>query len=149
MTPCRPSVTASPRSRCCPTARTRFSFSISMIALRMRATHHDRSAILAAILDGAPRSRPVDANHNHQWEYYGQRTADSAYTPQADKQLESLAKYGKHWARLEARGSQDDNSQRNQQFEPAALSPAPSATTGNSDAALMPPERPMVLRLQN
>ncbi|AXC16240.1 traI protein (DNA helicase I) (plasmid) [Acidisarcina polymorpha] len=113
----------------------------SMIALRMRATHHDRSDIQAAILDGAPRSRPADANPNHQWEYYAQRTADSAYTPQADKQLESLAKYAKHWARLEARGSQDDNSQRNQQFEPAALSPAPSATTGNSDAALMPPER--------
>jgi hypothetical protein len=39
-----------------------------------------------------------------QWDDYAKRTADSAYTPRADRQLESLAsKYAEQWARLEGR----------------------------------------------
>jgi hypothetical protein len=76
----------------------------SMIALRMRATEYDRGAIQAAIRDGAPRSRPDDAREGHQWDDYAKRTANSAYTPRADRQLESLApKYAEQWARLEGR----------------------------------------------
>jgi hypothetical protein len=40
----------------------------------------------------------------HQWDDYAKRTADSAYTPRAERQLESLApKYAEQWARLEGR----------------------------------------------
>ncbi|MGA9130162.1 MAG: TraI/MobA(P) family conjugative relaxase [Terracidiphilus sp.] len=76
----------------------------SMIALRMRVTGHDQAAIQAAIRDGAPRSRPLDSRGGHQWDDYARRTANSAYTPRADRQAESLApKYTGQWARLEGR----------------------------------------------
>jgi hypothetical protein len=76
----------------------------SMIALRMRVTGHDLATIQATIRDGAPRSRPVDSRGAHQWDDYARRTANSAYTPRADRQAESLApKYTRQWARLEGR----------------------------------------------
>lgn len=81
-----------------------FSRLDSMIALRMRATEYDRGTIQAAIRDGAPRSRSDDARAVHQWDDYAKRTADSAYTPRAERQLESLApRYAEHWAQLEGR----------------------------------------------
>lgn len=119
----------------------------SMIALRMRATEHDRSAIYAAISTGAPRSRPEDARTIHQWNDYARRTADSAYTPYAEKQLETLApKYSKQWAQLEGSVLRSEL----QRHSPAAplqqpqLKPAHSVATSDNEAALLPSEPPRV-----
>ena len=119
----------------------------SMIALRMRATEHDRSAIQSAISTGAPRSRSDDARTIHQWDDYARRAADSAYTPHAEKQLEALApKYAKQWAQLEGSALRSEL----QRHSPAAplqqpqLKPAHSVATSDNDAALLPSEPPRV-----
>jgi hypothetical protein len=45
-----------------------------------------------------------NARKVHQWDDYAKRTADSAYTPRAERQLESLApKYAEQWTRIEGR----------------------------------------------
>ena len=118
----------------------------SMIALRMRATEHDRSAIYEAIGSGAPRSRPEDARTIHQWDDYARRMADSAYTPYAEKQLETLApRYAKQWAQLE--GSKlSSESQRHSAAPPQRrqLKASHPAAANDSDAALLPSEPPRV-----
>jgi hypothetical protein len=76
----------------------------SMIALRMRATMHTPAQTETSIRDGAQRCRPDDLRAGHLWDDYAKRTAASAYTPRADRQLESLApRYAAQWARLEGR----------------------------------------------
>ena len=118
----------------------------SMIALRTRATEHDRSAIYEAISSGAPRSRPEDTRTIHQWDDYARRTADSAYTPYAEKQLETLApKHAKQWAQLEGSVLRSE-SQRLGAAPPQQqqLKASHPAAANDSDAALLPSEPPRV-----
>ena len=119
----------------------------SMIALRMRATAHDRSAIQSAISTGAPCSRPDDARTIHQWDDYARRTADSAYTPHAEKQLEALApKYAKQWAQLEgsALRSELQRPSPSALLQQPQLKPAHSVATTDNEAAPLPSEPPRV-----
>lgn len=76
----------------------------SMIALRMRMTGHNESAIKAAIKDGASQSRPLDKREEREWDDYARRAANSAHTPRADRQSDALGpKYREQWGKLEGR----------------------------------------------
>lgn len=74
----------------------------SMIAVRLRVTGHDQSAIECAIRQCAPSIRPNDESRD--WDDYARRTAHYAYSFAGDHQAQQLAKYRQEWARLEGRG---------------------------------------------
>jgi hypothetical protein len=77
----------------------------SMIALRMRATGHSKSAIAYAISVMSPRVRmeysrkPIVAGRN--WNDYGRRTAEFAFSPGGERQLERLQAYISEWRQWE------------------------------------------------
>jgi hypothetical protein len=80
----------------------------SMIALRMRVTGHDLSAITGALRQCAPairKNHQAEGRHNN-WDDYAQRTARYAYSPAGNLQAERLAKYRQQWERLEGREPQ-------------------------------------------
>jgi hypothetical protein len=83
----------------------------SMIAVRMRVTGHDLSAITGALRQCAPaiRKNHPKAEGRHNWDDYAQRTARYAYSPAGDLQAERLAKYRQQWERLEGREPQQEH----------------------------------------
>jgi hypothetical protein len=74
----------------------------SMIALRLRATGHQQSAVAAAIKQFAPTIRPPERQDSHEWHNYAQRTAAYAFGPGGDQQLERTSRYHEQWRRLES-----------------------------------------------
>ena len=73
----------------------------SMIAVRMRVTGHNQTAIKGALRQCAPGSRQ-NAEHRD-WNDYAQRTARYAYSAAGDRQAGELVKYRQQWERLERR----------------------------------------------
>ena len=79
----------------------------SMIAVRMRVTGHDQSAIEGAIRQCAPDNR----DEGRDWDDYAQRTARYAYSAAGDRQADNLAKYRQLWEALEDREPQRQQKQ--------------------------------------
>lgn len=78
----------------------------SMIAVRMRVTGHDQTAIEGAIRQCAPAIRQDAEARN--WDDYAQRTARYAYSAAGDRQVGELAKYRGQWQTLEGRAPIED-----------------------------------------
>ncbi|MBJ7262228.1 MAG: hypothetical protein JHC61_00105 [Burkholderiaceae bacterium] len=73
----------------------------SMIAVRMRVTGHDQTAIEGAIRQCAPATR--QKGEGRDWSGYAQRTARYAYSAAGERQAVELAKYRQQWEKLEGR----------------------------------------------
>lgn len=72
-----------------------------MIAVRMRVTGHDQSAIEGVIRQCAPATRQKDEGRD--WNDYAQRPARYAYSAAGDRQAEQLKKSRQQWENLEGR----------------------------------------------
>lgn len=73
----------------------------AMIAVRLRATGHDRLSIQSAIESCAPTIR--EKNENRNWKDYAARTANYAFGPGGEQQIERLRSYTNMWLKLENR----------------------------------------------
>ena len=73
----------------------------SMIAVRMRVTGHNQTAIKGALRQCAPGTRQNAEQRD--WNDYAQRTARYAYSAAGDRQAGELVKYRQQWERLERR----------------------------------------------
>jgi hypothetical protein len=71
----------------------------AMIAVRLRVTGHDRSAIQSAIQSCAPTIRDQPESRN--WADYAERTARYAFGPGGEQQAEKLKKYTRLWLKIE------------------------------------------------
>ncbi len=68
-----------------------------MIAIRMRATGHSRAAIAGAILNASAEI----ATRKSTPEAYAARTADAAFLPRADRDIEKMGRWIDQWRRIE------------------------------------------------
>ena len=76
----------------------------AMIAVRMRVTGYDQSAIESAIRECAPTIR--EKAESRDWNDYAQRTARYAYSVAGDRQVAQVSKYRERWLKLEGREPQ-------------------------------------------
>ena len=75
-----------------------------MVCVRLRATGHPRAAIRDALISAALAARSAAGTHSN-WQAYCQRTANSAWGPAGDADIQKLAaRWLAAWHRLEARG---------------------------------------------
>lgn len=72
-----------------------------MIAVRLRSTGHSKSEVQNAIFECARMIRPEDKKNSHNWDDYSRRTADCAFGPKGDADLEKYAKYKREWIKIE------------------------------------------------
>lgn len=73
----------------------------AMIALRMRSNGHSRDAVMETIRSCAPTIRDSQAGRN--WQRYAERTADYAFGPAGDRDLERNERYRELWRWVEER----------------------------------------------
>ncbi|MBU2820306.1 relaxase/mobilization nuclease domain-containing protein [Acidithiobacillus caldus] len=78
----------------------------AMIAVRMRVTGFDQSAIEGAIYQCAPSIR--EQQESRDWTDYARRTARYAYSAAGDRQAADLGKYRQQWEKLEGRERQQE-----------------------------------------
>lgn len=71
----------------------------AMIALRMRSNGHSREAVVETIRACAPTIRDSQTKRN--WQRYAERTADYAFGPAGDRDLERNERYREMWRRVE------------------------------------------------
>lgn len=71
----------------------------AMIALRMRSNGHSREAVVETIRACAPTIRDSQTGRN--WQRYAERTADYAFGPAGDRDLERNERYMALWRRVE------------------------------------------------
>ena len=71
----------------------------AMIALRMRSNGHSREAVAETIRACAPTIRDTQTGRN--WQRYAERTADYAFGPAGDRDLERNERYRELWRRVE------------------------------------------------
>uniref|UniRef100_UPI002637BF36 hypothetical protein n=1 Tax=uncultured Mailhella sp. TaxID=1981031 RepID=UPI002637BF36 len=71
----------------------------AMIALRMRANGHSRESVEETIRSCAPSIREKQASRN--WQRYAERTANYAFGPAGDRDLERNERYRDFWRRVE------------------------------------------------
>lgn len=75
-----------------------------MIAVRLRTTGHSKAAIRDAMRDVGLADRAASSMHSN-WSAYCQRTANAAWGPRGDYEVNHLAvRWQGTWARLERRG---------------------------------------------
>jgi hypothetical protein len=72
----------------------------SMIALRMRMTGHSKHAIATAVATLAPQYR-WQTKQGRDWREYARRTAEYAFSPAGDRQMDRLQRYIRAWRDLE------------------------------------------------
>jgi hypothetical protein len=73
----------------------------AMIAVRLRATGHDRADVADAIERCAPTIRAPERQESHRWHDYAQRTAAFAFGAGGDRQLDATRRYHEQWRTLE------------------------------------------------
>ena len=71
----------------------------AMIALRLRATGHSQQAVAEAVHQCAPTIR--EKNEGRNWQRYAERTADYAFGPAGDRDMERNERYRDLWRRVE------------------------------------------------
>ena len=71
----------------------------AMIALRLRSNGHSRESVEETIRACAPTIREKQAGRN--WQRYAERTADYAFGPAGDRDLERNERYRELWRRVE------------------------------------------------
>lgn len=71
----------------------------AMIALRMRSNGHSREAVAETIRACAPTIRETQTGRN--WQRYAERTADYAFGPAGDRDMERNERYREMWRRVE------------------------------------------------
>lgn len=71
----------------------------AMIALRLRANGHSREVVAETIRACAPTIR--DSRVGRNWQRYAERTADYAFGPAGDRDLERNERYRELWRRIE------------------------------------------------
>ena len=71
----------------------------AMIALRLRSNGHSREAVAETIRACAPTIRETQKGRN--WQRYAERTADYAFGPAGDRDLERNARYRELWRGIE------------------------------------------------
>ena len=71
----------------------------AMIALRLRSNGHSRETVAETIRACAPNIRETQTGRN--WQRYAERTADYAFGPAGDRDLERNARYRELWSRVE------------------------------------------------
>jgi len=76
-----------------------FSRVDAMIALRLRATGHNREAALDAVRQCGPTIR--ERNEGRDWQRYAERTADYAFGVAGDVALAKNGRYLEHWQKIE------------------------------------------------
>lgn len=75
------------------------AFRDAMIALRMRSNGHSRDSVAETIRACAPTIRETQTGRN--WQRYAERTADYAFGPAGDRDLERNERYRELWRRVE------------------------------------------------
>lgn len=76
-----------------------FSRVDAMIALRMRSNGHSRESVAETIRACAPTIRDKPTGRN--WQRYAERTADYAFGPAGDRDLERNERYRELWRKIE------------------------------------------------
>ena len=71
----------------------------AMIALRLRSNGHSREAVAETIRACAPTIRDSEKGRN--WQRYAERTADYAFGPAGDRDLERNERYRELWRKIE------------------------------------------------
>ena len=71
----------------------------AMIALRLRSNGHSRESVEETIRTCAPTIRETQTGRN--WQRYAERTADYAFGPAGDRDLERNERYRKLWRMIE------------------------------------------------
>ena len=79
-----------------------------MIAVRLRATGHDRVSVKNTLQECAPSIRPPHEKDKHKWDYYAERTADYAFGYKGDDEISKNQSYIKSWFVLEGRSMPED-----------------------------------------
>ena len=74
----------------------------AMIALRMRSNGHSRDAVMESIRSCAPTIRDSQTGRN--WQRYAERTADYAFGPAGDRDLERNEGHREVWRKIENGG---------------------------------------------
>ena len=74
----------------------------AMIALRLRSNGHSRENVEETIRACAPTIR--DSRVGRKWQRYAERTADYAFGPAGDRDLERNARYRELWRKIEELG---------------------------------------------
>ena len=77
----------------------------AMIALRLRSNGHSRESVEETIRTCAPTIRETQTGRN--WQRYAERTADYAFGPAGDRDLERNERYRELWRRVEGAGKED------------------------------------------
>ena len=77
----------------------------AMIALRLRSNGHSRESVEETIRACAPAIRDSQAGRN--WQRYAERTADYAFGPAGDRDLERNERYRDLWRRVEGGENED------------------------------------------
>ncbi len=72
---------------------------VAMIALRLRSNGHSREAVEETIRACAPTIRVSQTGRN--WQWYAERTADYAFGPAGDRDMERNERYREMWRRVE------------------------------------------------
>lgn len=73
----------------------------AMIALRLRSNGHSREAVEETIRACAPTIRETQIGRN--WQRYAERTADYAFGPAGDRDMEQNERYRDLWKRIEGK----------------------------------------------
>lgn len=71
----------------------------AMIALRLRSNGHSRESVEETIRTCAPTFREIQTGRN--WQRYAERTADYAFGPAGDRDLERNERYRELWRKIE------------------------------------------------
>lgn len=70
-----------------------------MIALRIRSNGHSRDSVAETVPACAPTIRETQTGRN--WQRYAERTADYAFGPAGDRDLERNERYRELWRKVE------------------------------------------------
>ena len=82
----------------------------AMIALRLRANGHSRESVAETIRTCAPTIRDSQTGRN--WQRYAERTADYAFGPAGDRDLERNERYRELWRGVEGMGEKEQEQTR-------------------------------------
>ena len=82
----------------------------AMIALRMRSNGHSREDVTGTLQQCAPTIRETRTGRN--WQRYAERTADYAFGPAGDRDMERNVRYHELWRRVEGTGKEEKTSMR-------------------------------------
>ena len=79
----------------------------AMIALRMRSNGHSRERVEETIRACAPTIRETQTGRN--WQRYAERTADYAFGPAGDRDLERNERYRELWGKVEGKEEKEQH----------------------------------------